>query len=149
MCIGIQAKTRKRDLVEMLHDHGLNIPYDQVLEISAQLGEAVISRYVEEGVVCPLKLRKGLFCTSALDNIDHNPSSTTVTSSFHGTSILIFNIQDDQGEVQEPVLIKNSNVRKVPELLQSYTNVHPTFFAKKICLHPRAMLHTHPCQVST
>ena len=88
--MSVRSKTRKRHLVEVLHDHGLSIPYDQVLDISAQLGDAVVSRYVEEGVVCPLKLRKGLFCTSTMDIIDHNPSSTTATSSFHGTSISIF-----------------------------------------------------------
>lgn len=131
--MSVHAKTRKRHLVEMLHDHGLSIPYDRVLDISAQLGDAVVSRYVEEGVVCPIKLRKGLFCTSAMDNLDHNPSSTTATSSFHGTSISIFQhtTPDDQGEVREPVAIKTHNVKKVPELPDSYTNVRPAFFAKK------------------
>lgn len=138
--MSVHAKTRKRHLVEMLHDHGLSIPYDRVLDISAQLGDAVVSRYVKEGVVCPLKLRKGLFCTSAMDNIDHNPSSTTATSSFHGTSISIFQhtTPADQGEVREPVSIKSSNVKKVSELPDSYTNVHPAFFAKKNPSPPRS-----------
>ncbi|KAL0198142.1 hypothetical protein M9458_006682, partial [Cirrhinus mrigala] len=131
--MSIYAKTRKRHLVEMLHDHGLSIPYNRVLDISAQLGDAVVNRYIEEGLVCPPKLRKGLFCTSAMDNIDHNPSSTTATSSFHGTSISIFQhtSSENQGEVREPILIKNSSVKKVPELPDSYTNVHPAFFTKK------------------
>ncbi|RXN31429.1 hypothetical protein ROHU_004760 [Labeo rohita] len=131
--MSIYAKTRKRHLVEMLHDHGLSIPYNRVLDISAQLGDAVVNRYIEEGLVCPPKLRKGLFCTSAMDNIDHNPSSTTATSSFHGTSISIFQhtSSENQGEVREPIVIKNSSVKKVPELPDSYTNVHPAFFTKK------------------
>ncbi len=105
--MSLHANTRKIHLVEMLHDHGLSIPYDRVLDISAQLGDAVVSRYVEEGVVCPLRLRKGLLCTSAMDNIDHNPSSTTATSSFHGTSISIFQhtTPADRGDVREPVSI--------------------------------------------
>ena len=36
-------------------------------------------------VVCPPKLRQGLFTTGAVDNIDHNPSSATAKDSFHGT----------------------------------------------------------------
>ena len=61
------AKTRK-GLVEMLLDHGINIPYDRLLEISAQLGYATVEKYVEEGVVCPPVLRKNLFTTAVLDN---------------------------------------------------------------------------------
>ena len=40
-------------------------------------------------VVCPTHLRKGLLTVGAMDNIDHNPSSTTADSSFHGTGISI------------------------------------------------------------
>ena len=107
--MSVHATTRKRHLVEMLHDHGLSIPYDRVLDISALLGDAAVARYVEEGVVCPPKLRKGLFSTYAMDNIDHNPSSTTVTTSFHGTSISIFQhtTSRNQGEVREPILINS------------------------------------------
>ena len=38
-----------------------------------------------EGVVVPACLRKGLFTVGALDNLDHNPSSTTAMNAFHGT----------------------------------------------------------------
>ena len=33
-------------------------------------------------------LRNIIFTTAAIDNIDHNPTNTTVTASLHGTSIL-------------------------------------------------------------
>ena len=45
----------------MLHENGISISYDRVLV---------------DGVVCPPILRKGLFTTSAMDNIDHNPTAT-------------------------------------------------------------------------
>jgi hypothetical protein len=51
MGTSVYAKTRKRLLVEMFH--GLGIPYDRVLEVSAQLVDAAVSKYMEEGVVCP------------------------------------------------------------------------------------------------
>ena len=41
------AKTRKR-----LHQHIVSLSYDRVLQISQQLGEAVVNR-VAEGLVCP------------------------------------------------------------------------------------------------
>ena len=56
--MSIFAKTRKRHLIEMLHDNGISISYDRVLEISAQLGDAVVKKYVQDGVVCPPTLRK-------------------------------------------------------------------------------------------
>ena len=35
----------------------------------------------QEGVVCPMKLRKYIFTTGNVDNIDHNPSSRTANDS--------------------------------------------------------------------
>ena len=47
----------------------------------------VIEIYEHDNVVCPTNLRNGLFTTGNLDNIDHNLSSTSAQSSFHGTAI--------------------------------------------------------------
>ena len=62
------------------------ISYDRVLEISTQPGDSVVSTYLEEGVVCPAVSQKGISSTSAVDSMDHNPSATTTTTSFNGTS---------------------------------------------------------------
>jgi hypothetical protein len=51
---------------------------------------AFLSLHTKDGVVCPAILQKGLFTTSAVDNIDHNPSPTTATISCHGTGISVF-----------------------------------------------------------
>jgi hypothetical protein len=125
----VYAKLEKRLLVEMLHEHGVSIPYDRVLEASAQLGDAAVSKYTEEGVVCPAVMRKGLFTTAAIDNIDHNPTATTATTSFHGTSISLFQhlSTDNEGEKHESIRIKDSKVKRVPELPDSFTNIHPAF----------------------
>lgn len=128
------AKTRKRELIDKLHENGISISYDRVLEISGQLGETVVNQYVEEDVVCPPVLRKGLFTTSAVDNIDHNPTATTASTSFHGTSISMFQhpSSDNRGEVRASPKITDSRAKKVPELPESYTNIPPAFFRKKI-----------------
>ena len=42
---------------------------------------------------CPPKLRRGLLTTGAVDNIDHNPSSTTAKDSFHCTGISLMQHQ--------------------------------------------------------
>uniref|UniRef100_UPI00358FC12B uncharacterized protein isoform X2 n=1 Tax=Myxine glutinosa TaxID=7769 RepID=UPI00358FC12B len=84
------AKTRKRKLIDILHENGICISYERVLEISAQLGDAALTRYEEDAVVCPSLLRKGLFTASAMGNIDHDPTATTANTSFHDSNISIF-----------------------------------------------------------
>ena len=83
--LSIHAKTRSRDIVENMHTLGLSVSYDRVLSISTDLGNAVCRRYQKENVVCPCNLRLNLFTTAAVDDNDHNPSSTTAQDSFHGT----------------------------------------------------------------
>jgi hypothetical protein len=67
--------------LDAVFQHGICISYDRVLEISTQLGESVLSQFMEDVVVCPAILQKCSFTTSAVDNIDHNPSATTATTS--------------------------------------------------------------------
>ena len=146
MGMAVYAKTRKRNLVEMLHENGVCISYDRVLEVSAQLGEAAISKYVDDGVVCPRVLRRGLFTTSAMDNIDHNPTATTAASSFHGTSISIFQhpTSKDEGEQREPLQLGESKIKSVPELPDSYTNIRPAHFKTKNPTPPQGRGLTEP-----
>ena len=105
MGLYVFAKTRKRQIIEMLHENGLSISYDRVLEISAQLGEAVVAQYVEDGVICPPVLRKNLFTTGAVDNIDHNPTATEAETSLQSTSVSIFQQRNigNPGDEREPL----------------------------------------------
>ena len=75
-----------------------------------------------------------------MDNIDHNPTATTATTSFHGTSISLFQYptSDNKGEKLEPFQIRDHSVKKVPELPDSYTNVRPAAFPSKNPSPPRA-----------
>ena len=85
----INAKTHKKVLIDLLHDHGLSDPYDRVIEISDLLGDAAVGKVIEKGVVCLSILRNILFTTAAIvDNIDHNPTITTATTSNYQTSML-------------------------------------------------------------
>ena len=128
----VYAKTSKRELIDKLHENGLSIPFDRMLEISSKLGETVIKQYVEEDVVCPPVVRKGLFTTAAVDNIDHNPTATTASTSFHGTSISMFQhpSKDNPGEERVAPEITYGKTRKVPDLPEHYTNIAPAYFKK-------------------
>ncbi|CAC5413305.1 unnamed protein product [Mytilus coruscus] len=84
------AKIRKRQLGDTLFQHGICISYDRVLEISTQLGEAVVERYLNEGVVCQPLLKGKVFTTAAVDNIDHNPNSSNIKIIFSWDRNLYF-----------------------------------------------------------
>ena len=74
----IHGHTRKRELVDILFHLGLSISYDRVLDISVDMAIAAAQQYESDEVVCPLILRKNLFTTAAVDNVDHNPPPSGV-----------------------------------------------------------------------
>ena len=107
----------------MLHDHIISISYDRVLEVSAQLGDAAFPKYVEDGVVCPPDLRRGLFTTTSttIQLLQHQPllsmepaflCSSTQPQIIKARSVNHFNLETRK---QKTVL----------ELPDSYTNIHP------------------------
>ena len=80
------------------------------------------------GVVCPPQLKKDIFTTAACDNIDHYPTSTTPTGSFHGTAISLIQHPDPKFIWVEDryVCIRNSATsRTILPLTKSYSNVPP------------------------
>ena len=102
--------------------------YDRLLSISSDITNSVIDRYDRDGVVCPSKLRDGIFTTAAVDNIDHNPSSTSAHDSFHGTAISLVQHPttekpgtDRATNVFDPS--KSSTSKKIASLPSYYTEV--------------------------
>ena len=81
--------TRKRTLVDTFFIHGMCVSYDRLLQITADMAEGICATFEADNVVCPAKLRRGLFTTGAVDNVDHNPTSATARDAFHGISISI------------------------------------------------------------
>ena len=123
----VYAKTRMKGLVEKLSDVGLSMPYKHVIAISTNLGNNVISRFSEDNVVCPARMRHDVFTTAAVDNIDHNPSSATATGSLHGTGISLFQHPSSQEEGESsdtmPDYTATNNSTKLLSLPESYANV--------------------------
>lgn len=125
----VHAETRKKTLVDKFYKLGLCISYDRLMQISADLGNKCCKLYEKEGVVCPPKLRKNIFTTGQVDNIDHNPSSRTAKNSFHGTAISLTQHPslDSQGEEREQVPQDNTPTKSkvVNSLPEFYTTVTP------------------------
>uniref|UniRef100_UPI00358E0071 uncharacterized protein isoform X1 n=1 Tax=Myxine glutinosa TaxID=7769 RepID=UPI00358E0071 len=108
--LNIHGLTRSKKLIQQLYQMGISISYDRVMDLEDCIATSVCERFEEDGVVCPAFLRKGLFTVGALDNLDHNPSSTTSHDSFHGTGISLFQFptQTDPGESRPPTMIPPS-----------------------------------------
>lgn len=72
------------------------ISNNSVPENTAQLCKTVVIKFMNEAIICPAILQKGLFTTSVFENTAHNPSATTATtaSSFHRTNISTFRHPD-------------------------------------------------------
>jgi len=87
----------------------------------------VIQRFESNGIVCPLNMKKGIFTTAAIDNIDHNPSAVSAKSSFHGTSMSLFQHTPKQGISQEQLIMVKEKVKKISPLPDHYTNCETSF----------------------
>ena len=105
--LNIHQHTRSKKLIQQLYRMGVCISYDRIMEIEDWIATSTCTRFAEDGVVSPACLRKGLFTLGALDNLDHDPSSTTSQSSFHGTGISLFQFpsRTNPGEGRPPVTI--------------------------------------------
>ena len=129
LVLKIQGESRNRTLIDKFHKIGLCIYYDRVLSISTDIGNSVCSQYEQGGVVCPPSLVMNIFTTASVDNIDHNPSSTTAKDSFHGTGISIMQhpTEEYRGTPRQlPVFNEQTKSTKSnPSLPTSYTEVLP------------------------
>ena len=75
-----------------------------------------------------------MFTTSAYDNLDHDPSSTTAKESFHGTGISIFQHPDDRntGQCRDSADYKDDGFRKQKaNLPEEYTRIKPMIIKNK------------------
>lgn len=86
-------------------------------------------------MVCPSKLRRELFTTAAVDNIDHNTSSTSSQSSFHGTAISLVQHPSDTENGTTRVVDtfdpKNCSSKTITELPACYRDIAPMAFPNK------------------
>ena len=105
--INIHALARSKKIIQQLHQMGISVSYDRVMQIEEWLATAVCERFEDDGVVAPTILRKGLFTVGALDNLDHNPTATTATTYFYGTGISTFQFPStrEPGVIREPVTL--------------------------------------------
>ena len=122
----IHSKTRKKALVVKNNSDGLCVSYDRLLEIRTNIASQICKEYKAKGFVCPSFMVKNLFTTGAIDNIDHNLSSTSAKSSIHWSGISIFQHPDIPTK-ENPMKFDFTDNSKASDvsLPSSYTNIKP------------------------
>ena len=106
--LNVHTVTRSKKLTNQLYRMGLSISYDRIMQIEDWIATSACERFEDDGAVVPSSLSKGLFTVGALDNLDHNPSSTTSATSFHGTGISLFQMPTKiySGQRRPPIIKK-------------------------------------------
>ena len=128
----VHAKTGKSSLVDSLADEGMSITYNRVLEILRIISNHVYVEYLERGIICPSQLQEHVFTTAATDNLDHNLTSATAQSSFHGTTISM--LQYSAVPISfPPFRLNTTKAHRCTKLLlpESFTEIRPTPEVKK------------------
>ena len=140
VCIGLSvfAKKRKKNLIEILHTNGLSIPYCRVLEISTELGDAVVSKYI----VLKMMLSAPQNCVKNFSlllpwitlTIILQPHRQHQLAMVEPTSILLFQhpSQENQGKEREPPQVKGTAAKTVSELPDHNVNITLAHIANKI-----------------
>ena len=103
--LNVHSLTRNKGIIENLEKLGLSVSYARILQVENLLAHNISKQFQIEGIVCPPSLRRGLFTVGALDNIDHNPSSTTAEGSLHGTAIGVMQHRKDGNEGEERTIV--------------------------------------------
>ena len=84
----IYSKTRKKGMVNKFSSPGLCVSFNRIDKIQSAITQNVCQLYLKE-TVCSDSLVGNLFTAAAIDNIDHNETSSTSSSHFPETSISI------------------------------------------------------------
>jgi len=96
---------------------------------------AVCTQYRADNVVCPASLHPGLFTVAAADNIDHNLSSSTAQSSFHGTAISVMQFPNVRNALRPKLCSYDMQVASdaVSDIVlpSSFTEIDPCILPSK------------------
>ena len=94
--------------------------------------QLVCQQFHREKVVCLPQLRSHVFTTAAVDNIDHNPSSTTARDSFHCTIISVIQHPSFFGEGTDQSLLILSGPKGGLTVCQRTTLRSPLLLAEMV-----------------
>ena len=120
--------TGKRGVVNKIAILGFSVTSQRVDEIETAITNQVCEDFNATNLVRPSSLLDQVFTTAAIDNIDHNATSTLAARHFHGTSISLFeHVGEDVSFRAKPCALQSTCKERAKglSLPDSYTNVCP------------------------
>ena len=154
MGLKLHAVSRRKGLIDTMFQLGMSVCYDRVLQVITDLANGTSERFEAEGVVCPVNMKQGLFTVGALDNCDHNPTSSTAHDSFHGTSISLFQFPSaDMPGIERAVVSLDhrepqTGRRRVMPLPEAYKDVPPAILRNKELQFAPSVIPVRPHEVA-
>ncbi|MES9881863.1 MAG: hypothetical protein ABW185_13375 [Sedimenticola sp.] len=123
----LHVEGKFKRLMTVFEKLGLAITYNREREVSKAFAIAASARIKSDGVVVPSNMRKSVFTTGDMDNIDQHKQSNLSKTEFHGTLITLTNhiSHENLGVQMEPIDISNVDTSQKPQLPDSYSNVLP------------------------
>ena len=96
----LHANSRQKEAIAIFHALGVSVSYDRIMDVRRDFAKAVSMRWAADGVVIPTNAMRGVFVTSAVDNLDESGRYE-----FHGTAMTLTShpTQDNMGEDPPPL----------------------------------------------
>ena len=136
--IKLHGDARLKHQIENAHHLGLSVSYDRVMDIKVLVAHAVCKRHAEDGVVLPTNVRRSLFTTHDVDNLDSSKTGNLSRGDFHGTCITVTNhlSKENSGIRRQPIKLDH-NTKSKPKLPDRYIIVPPVVIKKDDVFVPR------------
>ena len=127
LALMIHAATRKKKLVDWFAEAGMSVSYDRLLDIRGGICEKICEEYEQNDQVCPTSEQEGVFISTAVDNLDHNKTSTESETSIHVTTLSVFqHLTLSMPSEHKTFDLKPQKSRRKGQLPQNYTDIKPT-----------------------
>ena len=104
--------------IENAHHLGLSVLYDRVMDVKVLVAHAVCKRHAEDGVVLPTNVRRSVFTTHDVDNLDSNKTGNS--------------------GIRRPTIILDHNTKSKPKLPDRYIIVPPVVIKHDDVFVPRS-----------
>ncbi|KAF5283005.1 hypothetical protein FQA39_LY04876 [Lamprigera yunnana] len=98
----LHSNDRKKENIQTLHALGISVSYDRIMEVKKQFTQAVCKRWQQDGVIVPTNIKRKVFMTTLVDDIDESSRYK-----LHGTamSLTSHSAYDNIGKDPKPLTL--------------------------------------------
>ena len=100
IALKLHANSRQKVAIATFHALGISVSYGRVMDVRKDFAKAVSKQWSDDGVVVPTNIKRHVFVTSAVDNLDESGRYE-----FHGTAMTLTShlTHDNMGEDPPPL----------------------------------------------